>query len=743
MPWSLNVCDLEPISDRGYAYRVTGDSPLITLYPKFPMHAVTGWYMLEIHVSGFAGDVYWKIGGKNNASLGLREEGVRVSGGRVTKRLLYIPEYLSEFYLHIPDAQQEFNITKFRLIPVTSNFAVNRMIKKLHGNGNLVREVDGLKEQYLNYVDTESKLDKVIYEHYRKNFITGAEDAYEHWMRHIESASLPTLDQGKKNADDLSTRPLISIVMSAYNTKKPYLELCIDSVQKQVYTNWELCIADDASDSAYVKQVLSEYSQKDARIKVIERKYNGHISASTNSALSIAKGEFVAFLDHDDELSPFALYYVVKEINNNPDLKLIYSDEDKIDAFGNRSSPHFKSDWNPDLLLSQNYINHLTVIKTSLVVKVGCLREGFEGAQDHDLLLRCSSLLSNNQIIRIPRVLYHWRQLESSTSENPESKPYTQIAGTRALKDYFRAENIKDVEVKAAGILPNTYRVYWPLPQELPLVSIIIPTRDRKDLIQTVVDSILANTDYKNYEILIIDNQSTEKDALEYFDYLLDTYSNVRVIKYDHPFNYSAITNYAVDCANGEIVGLVNNDIEVMSSYWLSEMVSHAIRPEIGCVGAKLYYSNDTIQHGGVILGLGGVAGHSHKHLQRDNPGYYGRLILVQDLSAVTAACLLVKKSIFKEVGGFDEDNLRVAFNDVDFCLKVLSKGYRNLWTPYAELYHHESLSRGYEDSPGKIKRFEYEIQFMQEKWGDVLEKDKYYNPNLTTSREDFSIALH
>ncbi|MCZ6620137.1 MAG: glycosyltransferase family 2 protein, partial [Gammaproteobacteria bacterium] len=464
---------------------------------------------------------------------------------------------------------------------------------------------------------------------------------------------------------------------------------------------------------------------------------NGHISAASNSALQLATGDYIGLLDHDDELAPDALLSIASAINKNPDVKLIYSDEDKIDRVGRRREPHFKSDWNPDLLLSHNYIGHLCVFEHDRVKECGAFREGFEGSQDHDLLLRFTHDLDCNAILHIPQVLYHWRAVAGSTALNETAKEYTNINGIKAV--HTAARRINDSASVDVGLMPNSYRVTFPIPDAPPLVSLLIPTRDQLSLTRQCITSIVDLTRYHNFEIIIVDNGSVHPETLAYFDEIAS--DSIRVLRYNAPFNFSAINNYAVRHARGSILGFVNNDIEVISEDWLTEMVSHAAREGVGCVGAKLYYSDGSIQHAGVILGLGGVAGHSHKHFPRDHPGHFGRLRLVQNLSAVTAACMLVRRSIFEEVGGFNETDLTIAFNDVDFCLRVRALGYRNVWTPYAELYHHESASRGHEDTPEKSKRFAAEIQFMKDSWKEELIHDPYYSPNLTRDREDFSIA--
>jgi glycosyltransferase involved in cell wall biosynthesis len=529
--------------------------------------------------------------------------------------------------------------------------------------------------------------------------------------------------------------------MPTYNTDAQYLRECIDSVLIQSYPYWQLCIADDCSPKPHVMAILREYAAKDQRIKVCRREENGHISLASNSAIALASGDFIALLDHDDLLAKDALFFMAEAINQYPDGQVFYSDEDKIDLQGRRSDPHFKSDWNPDLFFAQNYVSHLGVYRTSLIKKIGGFRAGVEGSQDQDLLLRCLPHVRHDQIHHIPRVLYHWRMLEGSTALASGEKSYTTLAGIKALTDYFAEQGPGGIRVDA-GVVPNTYRLYWPIPAQAPKVSLLIPTRDRCSLVEVAVRSILEKTSYPNYEIVILDNGSVEDETLQFFAEITQQDRRVKVLAYDYPFNYSAINNFGVSSTDGELVGLINNDIEVISPDWLTEMVSHAIRPDIGCVGAKLYYGNNLIQHAGVILGIGGVANHSHKMFPRHAFGYFARLVCPQNLSAVTAAVLLVKREIYQQVGGLNETALKVAFNDVDFCLKVREAGYRNLWTPYAELYHHESVSRGAEDTPEKQARFKVEVDYMMTVWQTQLAQDPYYNPNLTRTKDDFSIEF-
>lgn len=561
---------------------------------------------------------------------------------------------------------------------------------------------------------------------------------YADWLKSYDTLSVADVDKMKVKISEQKHQPLISIVMPTYNPNITWLIEAIESVQAQIYTNWELCIADDCSTNPKVRETLQLKAMEDQRIKLALREQNGHISAASNSALALAQGEWVALMDHDDLLPIHALYWVVQTINQHPDAQLIYSDEDKIDEQGNRCGPYFKCDWNVDLFYSHNMFSHLGVYRKTLIDQVGGFRLGFEGSQDYDLALRCIEQIEHQCIYHIPQVLYHWRVHPQSTAQTSGAKPYAAIAGEKALNEHFQR-----VGLNARSVLLDfgMYRTQYALPDILPLVSLIIPTRNAQKLVKQCVESILDKTTYSHYEIIIVDNGSDDEQAVAYFKQLADKHSNIFVIRDDRPFNYSQLNNNAVQYANGELIGLINNDIEVISPDWLSEMVSIALQKNVGAVGAKLYYPNDTLQHGGVLMGVGGVANHAFKHAHRDSFGYFGRAKLISSYSAVTAACLIVKKSIFLEVGGLDETNLTVAFNDVDFCLKVKQAGYRNVWTPYAEMYHHESISRGAEDTPVKMARFKRETDFMRQNWAQIILNDPAYNPNLTLDFEDFSFA--
>ena len=536
-------------------------------------------------------------------------------------------------------------------------------------------------------------------------------------------------------------RILPSVIMPVYNPDIRLLDDAIQSVVDQYYEDWELCLVDDASDDPEVRARLLHWASVDERIKVSRREENGHICRATNDAFSLSSGNWIGLLDQDDVLAPNALAETLMAVASNPEAKIIYSDEDKIDADGvRRFAPHFKPDYSPELLRSQNYINHFSVFRRDIIEAVGGWRPGYEGSQDHDILLRSSEICDPGHILHIPKILYHWRAVDGSTASKIDNKGYAVDAGLRAVQDHIKRIGMNAV-VELENGLPF-YRVKPQLLDPLPLVSVIIPTRDQVELLSNCVDGVLGKTDYPHIELIVVDNNSSQKKTQNYLE-ALSSDSRVKTIFDGSEFNYAALNNKAVRQASGEIIVLLNNDIEVIEKNWLHEMVAWAMQPGVGCVGAKLLYQNGLVQHGGVVLGIGGVAGHAHKRFHRSDNGYFARLKLIQNYSAVTGACLAVKKSIFQEVGGLDDQHLKVAFNDVDFCLKVKLAGYRNVWTPHAELYHLESMSRGRDEAPEKRQRFDSEVRFMQVKWGEMLSSDPYYSPNLTLVQEDFSLRGH
>lgn len=569
-----------------------------------------------------------------------------------------------------------------------------------------------------------------LYVDYRERLSPPQNNHYQTWCHKYDTLTLPMLAALREHAQELAKAgPLISVLLPVYNTPERWLRRCLDSVLNQLWERWELCIADDASTSPHVCKVLDDYAARDARIRVTRRAENGHISAASNTALAMAQGDVIALLDHDDELRPHALLRIAEAVVAFPKLEILYSDEDKLDANGERYDPNFKPDWNPELLHGQNYFCHLTAIRTGLVRAAGGFREGFEGSQDYDLVLRCVEKLESAQIHHVPEILYHWRATEGSTATVREAKDYATPAGVRALTEHFQRTGA-GATVRTDELPPTLYRVRWPLPKPAPKISLIIPTRDRVDLLRMCVESIQGKSTYPDYELVIVDNQSEDPATLAYLREI-NARENVRVLRYDAPFNYSRINNWAANKCDGPLIALVNNDIEVITPDWLEELAGFAMRPDTGVVGAMLYYPNDTIQHAGVVLGILGVAEHISVRKPRGYGGHAGRGLVAQNLSAVTGACMMVRRTVYQEVGGLDEA-LRIAFNDVDFCLRVRTCGYRNVWTPFAELYHHESASRGQENTDAKIARFNTEIALMRERWGDSLLNDPAYNPNLS-----------
>ena len=567
-----------------------------------------------------------------------------------------------------------------------------------------------------------------------KHKIQGFDNDYEYseWYELTKPTDEELEEQRKA---ELPARPLLSIAIPAYKTPVRYLREMLDSILAQTYDNWEVCIADGSPAGQDLEKVFREYAQKDNRFRYQILGKNLGIAENTNAAIRMAKGDFLVLADHDDTLPPHALFEVAKAIGEHPNCRVIYSDEDKLDMDGKALfDPHFKPDFNPDLLTSVNYICHLFVVRMDLLKEVGLFRQEFDGAQDYDFIFRCTE--AAGEIVHIPKVLYHWRCHQNSTASNPDSKMYAFEAGARAIKAHYERMGISALSVEKGvdyGIYHTKFRILGN-----PLVSVIIPNKDHSIDLDTCLRSILEKCTYKNLEVIVVENNSTQPETFEYYEKIRKEFSNVRVVKWEREFNYSAINNFGRKAAKGEFLLLLNNDVEVISPAWLTEMVKLCSQPGVGIVGAKLYYPDDTVQHAGVITGLGGYAGHSHKYARRASGGYMFRLATVQNFSCVTAACLLCRADVYDEVGGLDE-GFTVAFNDVDFCLRVRRAGWRVLWTPYAELYHYESKSRGLDTKGPAKERFEGERRRLKERWGDALVHDPFYNPNLTLDREDFS----
>lgn len=562
---------------------------------------------------------------------------------------------------------------------------------------------------------------------------------YRAWVAAFDTLSPKEAHKIAAELKALPRQPKVSIVMPVFDPSPAFLDEAIRSVRAQLYPNWQLCIADDCSTDKRVREIIRKQAKADDRIVYTFRRENGHISEASNSALEMATGEITVFLDHDDMLAPDAIYHVACEFVNHPEAMFVYSDEDKLGENNTRESPYFKSDFNYSLLLSHNMFCHLVACNTTLLRETGGFRKGFEGSQDYDLALRIVEKLDARQIRHIPKVLYHWRIHKESTAASGDQKPYAQVAALNALNEHLGRKGIA-ATAEPSPEVPGMNRVRYHLPDDPPSVDIIILTRDKPELLRTCIDSVLTKTGYPDYRITIVDNGSQEEATLDYLAGLRK-HPAITVIRDESPFNYSHLNNMAAWRSEAEYLCLMNNDIEIISPDWLDEMMGHALQENVGAVGARLWYPDERLQHGGVVLGIGGVAGHAFKYIGKGEYGYFGRACLQQEFSAVTGACLLVRKEHFDHVGGLDAENLPVAFNDVDFCLKLRERGLRNIWTPYAEMYHHESASRRYEDTPEKAARFRKEVAHMERRWSSSLKNDFAYSPNLTLEHEDFSYA--
>ena len=601
---------------------------------------------------------------------------------------------------------------------------VEKLWKKLHQayfKTKVYYQQFGVKATILRAIDKLTRRDSINYSAWLK--------------RHCPTKAV--LEQQRKVK--FAYQPKISIVIPLYKTPLNYLDELIQSIKAQTYSNWELCLSDGSGENSPLISVLKKYEEKDERIKVVYNKRALQISENTNAALEIATGDFIAFADHDDLLAPNALYECVFELNEDQSIDVLYTDEDKIDMTGKEHfMPHFKPDFNIDMLCSVNYICHLFVIKKQILQEVGLLNSEFDGAQDYDFVLRCVEIASN--IKHIPKILYHWRAHKDSTAENPESKNYAFEAGTRAIQAHYDRVGIK-ATVKQT-IHKGIYRSKYIL-QDKPLISIVIPNKDHIDDLDKCITAIEEKSSYKNYEFIIVENNSTDQKTFEYYRELEEKCPRAKVVYWKgQGFNYPAINNYGVECANGEYILFLNNDTEIVNEDCLEELLGYCMREDVGAVGARLYFEDGTIQHAGVIVGFGGIAGHAFVGFPHDALGYFGRIQMAQDYSAVTAACMMVKKTVFEEVEGFDE-RYAVAFNDVDLCMKIRQAGYLIVYNPYAELNHYESKSRGYEDTEEKVQRFNSEIMLFKTRWSEFLEKgDPYYSPNMTLDNCDFSLNV-
>ena len=601
-------------------------------------------------------------------------------------------------------------------------------VKKMGIKNNLNK----IKYYFRRYglIKTSQKVFKRVF-HIKENRKTNQEQ-YEIWM---EKNKLSEQEIEKQKNHKFYFSPKISIAVPMYNTDEKFFKELIESLENQTYTNWELCLADG---SEIQNETLKQYYQKNEKIKYKFLNENKGISENTNIAIDMATGEYVGFLDHDDLLSQDALFEVIKVINENEKVDFIYSDEDKIDENYERFEPYFKPDYSPETLACNNYITHFVVVKKELINKVGKLNSEFNGAQDFDFVLRATN--EAKKIIHISKILYHWRVHKSSTANVADAKPYAYEAGLKAVDAHLKRMGKKAL-VEDGQDIPGIYKIKYEIKGN-PKVSILIPNKDNVNLLKTCIDSILKITSYANYEIVVIENNSVKKETLEYYDEISKN-EKVRIINSGiKEFNYSAIINFGVRNVDGEFVLQLNNDTKVLNSDWLENMIGYAQNKEIGAVGARLYYGDKTIQHAGIIIGLSGIAGNQLVNLPYGKHAYFGREAATRNVAAVTGACLLCRRELYEEVGFMDEEKFKVAFNDVDFCLKLLEKGYRNIYNPYCELMHYESKSRGYEYTEEQEKRFNQESENFKSKWKKYIDYDPYYNVNFTRKTCNYDINI-
>ncbi|WP_422450370.1 MULTISPECIES: glycosyltransferase [unclassified Endozoicomonas] len=708
--------DVKPASGE-YRWEATGKDPAFML--KHSGAVLHGWYMLTVSVKGNLPQFHGKL--YINDGEGMGEESavyLPLHKGKAVKRVCYFPKPVKGLRFDPTEEIALFNVEALSFSKLTPGFARQLMLKK----------VSSFFPGDFSYLTRDE-----LVKRYSLCFRHSSSDTnYSEWLQWYDESRFHPIAIERRLAQ-LKSNVRFSIIIQIAGDERVVPAL-VESLFAQVYRHFEVMIIAYGGNQPSALAIASQFEQYGIKCQVLTKTADN--GEDLNSACQRASGEYLVVPDPALALSALALLSFAEAISSNASGLLpiiVYGDQDRIDHKGMRHTPDFKSGWNPDLLLAQDYISDCIAIHRQALNGIGGFRSGITGYEVYDVVLRVCALANDQQVKRVPEMVSH---RYSSNRQGGEQK-HSGNTAIKVRKDYLAT--VKNVNAEVVYLEnKRSYRVIWPLPIE-PLVSLIIPTRNGYEILKQCVDSILAKTSYRNFEILIIDNQSDCAQTLAYLDDI-SRHKQVSVYRYDDVFNYSAINNFAVEKASGDVVGLINNDVEIINPDWLREMVSQAMRPDIGCVGAMLYYANDTIQHAGVISGLGGVAGHSHKHFRRGDAGFQNRLNCVQNLSAVTAAALLVKKAIYREVGGLDAENLLVAFNDVDFCLKVRQAGYRNLWTSFAELYHHESVSRGQDDTPEKKARFEQEYQFMKNKWAGKLASDPYYHPNLTQRREDFSL---
>lgn len=720
----------------------TGDDPFV-VYDVKEVSAQTNWLLIKINnrcqvsltskVYLDEGDGFSELGA---FSFALKERGA-------TYRLVKLTKPLQRFRFDPTDKPNVSLSCRLSYCLLNSELALQWLISLLSadlviGNEDVIDLLSvpsgqGIPLQSLSLVDR-------AYQYYLQQEGEGRlRSYYKRWLDAVEPKLRASQTEVKRKLAQLQQRPVISFLLPLRNPSREFLALLVERLLAQPYSNWQLCVVDDASTDPSLELELRGLAEQDPRIVLsISQSHQGEV-VSRNQALAMATGDWLALIEQDDLLAEDVLFEVLTAINEMPNVALLYADDDSIDPLGNRFNPHFKTAWNPDLFYSQNYLSRFVLFRRDVLTAQTGFRAQFAAACVYDFYLQLIEHLQPEQIGHIPRVLYHVRESLLPKTKRTDKLRYTEAA-LLVLAQHFERIGLPEVTAQP-GLISGSFKVCWPLPADLPKVSILIPTRDCFELISVAVSSILTKTRYANYEIVILDNGSEQPETLNFFAEIQQQDSRVRVLNYNYPFNYSAINNFGVAHTDGELVALVNNDIEVINAEWLCEMVSLAIRPDIGCVGAKLYYEDKTIQHAGVVLGIGGVASHGHKRAHKNSNGYFGRLKLIQNYSAVTAACLVVKRSLYHVVGGLNEVDLTIAYNDVDFCLKIAQQGVRNIWTPYAQLLHYESVSRGEDNTPEKIERLHNEREYMLAHWASIIDSDPYYSTYLTRNADDFSLG--
>lgn len=708
-----------------------GMEPLLQVKGQLPW---PGWNMIEVDGESSVSGVVATLTLESSRRQVTFDFPVR--RGKVTKRLIFVPWGIKRVTFAPMNASGTFTLRHFQFVWLTPMFAYNRLLQRLTSMHQHYRDLSlhEVKKSLQQQASKQSrKWQAIALEDYDSTFISmSTRRHYQQWIRQIEQRRGPN-EQDINARDGFSCSVLLVGEPIDADTLafKERLNHSLASLAEQSLPPRQVLLLLAPAHHHQLHDWLSEWQRELPFLEVKETDAQS-VAERRLETLSYCKHSWVWFLRSGDCLAENALFHAASIAHDNPQAQMLVADEDSLDEHGIRHSPIFKPEYNPDLLLSMPYMGRAVCYQHTLVPRLAA--ESYsEHANNADWLDYAQTLsvlrrhdFTTAWLVHVPHIAYHGV---------PEKAGASFVSLVQQHLDLINAK----AQVRE-GLLPSTQRVCWAMPESAPLVSLLVPTRDGVSILRPCIDALLERTDYTHFELLILDNQSSCPETLAYLRDVEARDSRVKVLHWDYPFNYSSINNFGVAQARGSIIGLINNDIEPMEGTWLTEMVEQVSRPEIGCVGAKLYYPNDTVQHGGVILGLGGLAGHAHRFFQRDEDGYMGRLKVTQNLSAVTAACLLVRKSVFDEVNGLNETDLAVAYNDVDLCIKVREAGYRNLWTPYAALYHHESVSRGADDTPEKRARWLSEYAYMRNAWGELLDSDPAYNPNLTLVHEDFSL---